>query len=309
VNSGYYVKGIGYMNKVKLLDFIPGYRCNSFCIFCSISEELRDKNLSSEKAYLLLDKHIKLYEPEEVRIGGGEPTIRKDLPNLIELAKKSRVKNISIQTNGYMLSYDEYLEKIVRSGLNKVRLSFRASDSNSYRLITRVDNSFEYVDRALKNIKKFKLKTIVDIVLLRNILDKLEDIIDFLSMKGIKDINIWSLWYEGRAVKNTDTISYLFSDASELLKRIVIKYKKLRIKIMYFPLCVLGKELIKYYWNPADEECIVVTPSETFELNAEGFMNISRLKKCNMCKYNKRCIGISKEYIDIFGDKEIKPLK
>ncbi len=295
--------------KIKLLDFIPGYSCNSGCIYCSIDEKIRKINLNSNKASKLLDEALNVYSPTEIRFGGGEPTIRKDIIQLIEIAKRHHIKKISLQTNGYLLFYEDFLDRLVKGGLNKVRLSLRSINDNEYRSITNVDKSFQYVNIAIDNILKKKLELIVDIVVTNNIISQLNEITNYIISKHIASVNYWALWISGRALDNIKYLSYRYSEVIPILRDLIDKHKKnLRIKLMYFPFCLLGVRYSSYYWNPFDEDCVVVTPMETFRLDNERFMNLTRFGVCKRCKFINLCIGVSKNYLDLYGDGEFNQI-
>lgn len=295
------------MNRIKLLDIILGYSCNSGCIYCSIDDNLRKINMTTEEAKKFLNTLINKYKPQEVRFGGGEPTTRKDLIELINITRLMGIKIISIQTNGYMLFYSDYLEKLLNAGLNKVRISLRSLDRRKYQNITGIKNSFDLVNKAIENLKIKKIKTIVDFVLIKSNLLDLKNINNFLEKCNISQLNIWGLWYSGRAINNKSKLLYKYSDAATEIKNIC-DTSKLNIKLMYFPACIFGKKYLKYIWNPLNEACLVVTPSEKFYLDKEKFMNLNKSDKCLNCSMKSKCIGVSEEYIHIFGTDEINPI-
>ena len=60
-----------------------------------------------------------------VQITGGEPTCRKDLPEIIRMGRAKGFWGIEINTNGLVIAArDGYLEELVAAGLTGVYLSF-----------------------------------------------------------------------------------------------------------------------------------------------------------------------------------------
>lgn len=82
-------------------------RCNARCVFCSIWQKEYQKNCNGE----MNTDDIKKILNEMNRLGvfviswtGGEPTLRKDLPELLRYSQKLGMMN-TVTTNGYYL-YD-----------------------------------------------------------------------------------------------------------------------------------------------------------------------------------------------------------
>jgi len=76
------------------------FKCNLSCQHCCFSKQLNPKN----RYELSLNDYRKIYHNisyiENLSIGGGEPFLRSDLLNIVQLFSK-KTKNITIVTNGY----------------------------------------------------------------------------------------------------------------------------------------------------------------------------------------------------------------
>src|ERR671910_589420 len=82
-------------------------RCNLRCQYCMPERDYvwlpREDILQFEEIDRLVDIFLDL-GVNKVRLTGGEPLLRKDLPILIErLAAKSRLEDLAMTTNGVML--------------------------------------------------------------------------------------------------------------------------------------------------------------------------------------------------------------
>lgn len=74
------------------------YKCNARCIMCNIWQ-IKDFPEMLPEAYLRLPDTLK-----DVNISGGEPFLRKDLPEIISSVKKACPKaNINISSNGFLV--------------------------------------------------------------------------------------------------------------------------------------------------------------------------------------------------------------
>jgi uncharacterized radical SAM superfamily Fe-S cluster-containing enzyme len=60
-----------------------------------------------------------------VQLSGGEPTVRKDLPDIVAAAKAAGCENIQLNTNGLRIAEDaSFLKALVDAGLSNVFLQF-----------------------------------------------------------------------------------------------------------------------------------------------------------------------------------------
>ena len=86
-------------------------RCNLRCAYCMPEEEYvwlpREEILHFEEISRLVDVFIGL-GVDKVRLTGGEPLLRRDLPALIRpLAAKPSLRDLAITTNGVLLAEHE----------------------------------------------------------------------------------------------------------------------------------------------------------------------------------------------------------
>lgn len=84
----------------KVLVFPVTYRCNARCIMCSIGGmKWNDRPISFFEPFFASNLTDSL---ESINITGGEPTLRTDLPELVEMivGHSPRLKEILLSTNG-----------------------------------------------------------------------------------------------------------------------------------------------------------------------------------------------------------------
>ena len=100
-------------------------RCNLRCNYCMPQEEYvwlpREKLLTFEEIARLVEVFTAL-GVEDVRLTGGEPLLRRDLPALVRmLASNSRIRDLAMTTNGVLFA--EHAEELRKAGLHRVTLS------------------------------------------------------------------------------------------------------------------------------------------------------------------------------------------
>jgi cyclic pyranopterin phosphate synthase len=131
-------------------------RCNFRCQYCMPAEGLpwleRDEVLSFEE----IERLVRLFTRigiEDVRVTGGEPLVRRDLPSLIaRLAAIEGLRDLSLTTNGYLLERDA--AALVAAGIDRVNVSIDSLQRDRFFQITRRD-SLPQVMRGLEAIGAF----------------------------------------------------------------------------------------------------------------------------------------------------------
>lgn len=111
--------------------------CNFKCNYC-----LPDGYLcSSEKPFLTLLEIENLVQAfaelgtKKVRITGGEPSLRKDFPEIIEtIAATNGIQKIATTTNGFKL--EKQAKKWFDAGLDAINVSVDSLDAKTFHLIT-----------------------------------------------------------------------------------------------------------------------------------------------------------------------------
>ena len=100
-------------------------RCNLRCRYCMPEAEYiwlpRRDLLSFEEISTLVDVFMRL-GVDKVRLTGGEPLLRRDLPDLVAmLAAKPGLRDLAMTTNGVLLA--DNVEALRAAGLNRVTVS------------------------------------------------------------------------------------------------------------------------------------------------------------------------------------------
>ncbi len=131
----------GFGRELKNLRVSVTDRCNFRCTYCMPEEGLawlgREELLSYEEIERLVRLFVRL-GIEEVRLTGGEPTVRADLPVLIgKLSGIGALKSLSLTTNGFRLK--EQCRAIVEAGLQRINVSLDTPVREKFAHVTRRD--------------------------------------------------------------------------------------------------------------------------------------------------------------------------
>ena len=116
-------------------------RCNLRCEYCMPEAEYvwlpRNDILTFEEIERLVDVFAAL-GTEKVRITGGEPLLRTDLPDLVALlAGKAALRDLALTTNGILLA--EQVSALRDAGLPRITVSLDTLHPDRFKALTRFD--------------------------------------------------------------------------------------------------------------------------------------------------------------------------
>jgi cyclic pyranopterin phosphate synthase len=138
--------------EIKSLRVSVTDKCNFRCRYCMPAEGLewleRDELLSFEEIARLV-RMLARIGVDEVRLTGGEPLVRRDLPTLVGmLARTPGVRDLSLTTNGVLL--DRFAAPLVEAGLRRLNVSLDSLSHVRFAEITRRDA----LDRVLAGLEE-----------------------------------------------------------------------------------------------------------------------------------------------------------
>jgi MoaA/NifB/PqqE/SkfB family radical SAM enzyme len=293
----------------QVVDITVGYQCNQNCLFCSVGHKRKDLNKSTEqiKKDILKAKQIGV---NVLGFGGGEPTMRKDIFELAEFAKKQGFDTIRIQTNGMMLGYRWFAEKIVHSGANYFKISIHGHTPELHDSLTQVKGSFDKAIQGIKNLKKLNQSVEVNIVINKKNYKFLPQIVNFFIGLGITKFCLIYLTVVGNARSNpreiVPKISAVLPYVNESLD--IINNLNLDKGLCFnIPICLMQgyeQQLIEM----GDFNTLIANPERIEDIDAERKLGKKKSSSCKNCVYDNICFGVWENYTDIFGFEEFKPV-
>lgn len=154
-----------------------------------------------------------------IQFSGGEPTLRKDLPEIVKMAKAKGFRHIEVNTNGIRLAKSvDYCRELKKAGASTIYLQFDGVTERPYRVL-RGANLLPTKLKAIENLRKAGWRSIVLVPTLA---------------KGVNDDQLGAL--VDFAVKNRDIVRSLNIQPVSITGRIDYeKRKEMRITI---PDCV-----------------------------------------------------------------------
>ena len=157
-------------------------RCNLRCGYCMPEEEYvwlpRDEILHFEEIDRLVDVFIEL-GVDKVRLTGGEPLLRRDLPTLIRrLAAKPALRDLAITTNGVLLA--DQASALKEAGLHRVTVSLDTLRPDRFAALTRRTSHAQVLEGLASVPRAGFVDTKIDTVVMRGVNDdELADLIEY----------------------------------------------------------------------------------------------------------------------------------
>ena len=113
-------------------------RCNFRCVYCMPEEGMqwlkRETILSFDEIERLARIGVEL-GIEEVRLTGGEPTLRPDLPELVARLSQLPLRSLSLTTNGFLLR--TLARPFAEAGLKRINVSLDTLQHDRFHQIAR----------------------------------------------------------------------------------------------------------------------------------------------------------------------------
>ncbi len=142
-------------------------RCNIRCFYCMPEKGAefvpKDNILSFEEIHRLARLLVQQGGVTDIRITGGEPLVRQQIPRLIEmLAEIESLEDLSLTTNGMLLA--EQAQSLRQAGLKRLNISLDTLNATTFKKITRregLEKTLQGIDAAIKcGFESVKLNTL-----------------------------------------------------------------------------------------------------------------------------------------------------
>ena len=180
-------------------------RCNLRCPVCfanaAASGYLYEPTQDEIRQMLKNLRDLKPFPTPAIQYAGGEPTVRKDIVELVAMAKEEGFTHVQIATNGLRLARKENLAKELKdAGLNTVYLAFDGTTPEPY-INNRGKDLLPQKLQAIENCRKAGLGVVLVPTLIKGINDhQVGDIIKFAFDNNdiIYGVNFQPVSFAGR---------------------------------------------------------------------------------------------------------------
>jgi radical SAM protein with 4Fe4S-binding SPASM domain len=180
------------------------YRCNNRCAFCYASAPDRGPcvpEMTTDEAERVIDKIVTQAKVPTISFTGGEPTLRRDLPELIVYAKAKQMR-VNLITNGIRCANAEFVAQLKRAGLDSAQVSLEAADAEVHNRVVGNLRAFDQTVQGIKNLKAAGIHTHTNTTINQRNRDHLYALIDFLADLGQEYLSMNMVIRTGEAVSS-----------------------------------------------------------------------------------------------------------
>lgn len=301
----------------QTIDLKVGFSCNNNCIHCVVSDKINERDLSFNEIKQLVSEYVCEFGTIELTLTGGEVTIREDFFELMLFVKEMKdaghIISADMQTNGRMLSIDEYAIAAAQA-MDFFLVAMHSCHAETHDAITMVKGSFNQTTRAIHNLKRYAGidKIAIQTVINRLNFDHLPAIYKFVHDNlGLKECNLTfphpiGVCQSHKIVPSYAEVRTYVNEALDYcLANGIAPY------IEALPFCI---------WKPCKNRQYAIDFAKKRNINVIGYggekdgaVDYSKLfdeghakyQTCLQCPYVTFCEGVWKEHVAIYPDEDM----
>jgi GTP 3',8-cyclase len=194
-------------------------RCTLRCAYCMPEDEYnwlpREDVLHFEEISALVDVFL-AQGVNRLRLTGGEPLLRRDLPALVRmLSSKAGLDDLALTTNGVLLA--EQIDALAAAGLRRITVSLDTLHADRFKTLTRFDELARVLDGMAAARRVFNGKFKIDTVVIKGVNDdELVDLVEFGKSMNAEvrfieymDVGGATHWSFDRVVSRRDILAHV----------------------------------------------------------------------------------------------------
>jgi len=294
----------------RRLDLKIGFACNNLCRFC-VQGDKRHRVTEPDRETLERELRSGRDHADGVVFTGGEPTLRRDLPELVALARDLGYAPIQIQTNGRTLASRRYCAQLVEAGATEFSPALHGHLPALHDWLTRAPGSFFQTTRGIRNVLEMGRTVLTNSVVVRANFRNLPQLARLLVGLGVPQFQFAFVHPVGTAGDNlTSVVPRMELVAPYLTRALQIGIDAARrVYTEAVPYCVLPG-----YEDQVVETRIprtrVVDAGVTVEDYRAYRLDQGKLKgpRCAECRWEEVCEGPWREYPETYGFDEFVPV-
>jgi MoaA/NifB/PqqE/SkfB family radical SAM enzyme len=180
------------------------WNCNQKCLHCYAAGQIHSETpeLSTEEWKKIIDQCRRIGIPQ-LTFTGGEPTMRKDLPELIEYSKWFVTR---LNTNGVNLT-STLCEKLYQASLDSVQITLYSANEKEHNTLVGANN-FKHTVEGIKNAVAAGLNISINTPLCSGNVNYVETL-KFINSLGVKYVSCSGLIVTGNACRDISQCTQL----------------------------------------------------------------------------------------------------
>ena len=288
-------------------------RCNSACAHCTVADVPTGEARTPHQALAEIVE-ARRRGCDELVIMRGEPTLRPELAKLASAARRIGYRLIQIQTNGRLLCYLDYLDRLVHAGVDFFEVSLFGATPATHDTISADEGAFAQTLAGLRLLAaRPQLGHLVSVAVLAANLHELVPMVELVAELGLARVQLnftRPVRVEGQW--RTSVLAKL-DDAGPPIRAALRRARALGLATSTeaVPLCQLDPED-----RPAAETARDFIDVRVVDLHRrhESFADHHRqvrphAPQCAECTLAPVCPTTWAAYQQLFGTSELRPIR
>lgn len=301
------------------MDIKLGYSCNDACVHCVVddfrdvlrAQGMRQDRSTEEYRRLLQESRSR---GDSVVFTGGEPTLRKDLADLLEFARDLGYQ-IQLQSNGRRFADGAFADRLSGIGRIVYVIALHGPEAAVHDAVTQRVGSYDETVRGIRNLVERRQTISGKIVISRLNFAVLPDTVRRLSDLGVRAVSIAFPHALGRARKMWDEVVPRYR---EVLPHLRAALDEVRARGMdgdaeTFTFCHMEgyENFIGEIAQQLEPYAEVHQYGDEAERRDWGKVRLEIKRKfpqCAACRFDLVCEGPWREYAEVCGGDEFVPV-
>jgi MoaA/NifB/PqqE/SkfB family radical SAM enzyme len=269
-------------------------KCDNACAFCICKNRLKEGIGDSPST--VRKKIQAIQEGGIVDIYGGEPTLSRYFMEIVRRAMR-RHSFINIASNARGFSRKDLLEEFVEATGNCrdrifIRSSLHGHTAALHERHTGRKNSYREAIDGIRTLKKAGYHLSVNTVITRHNYKHLGDIHRRIDRYGVEVFKLSFMRFTIQNIGLAVSLDDLKKELPKVLRQVATS--KMAIDLDSIPYCVAPAQLALY----AKEERQFI----------ENDSRVVKPDQCGKCPVAGMCPGVDREYFELFGGEELRPV-
>jgi radical SAM protein with 4Fe4S-binding SPASM domain len=214
------------------MDLALTFRCQNNCVHCYAGGPHETAELNTNQWKEAIDRLSRI-GVFILTFTGGEPTLRGDLPELLQYAQKKGMVT-GLITNGRKLKDKAYVKILEEAGLDFVQITLESHVPKVHDLMTAAKGSWKETVPGIKNAAQSQIYVTTNTTLSKYNAPDFLKTVDYIKELNVAAFGCNSLIYSGKANAVSQEFALPVEALTELLPKIRDKAHQLGLKFLWY---------------------------------------------------------------------------
>jgi radical SAM protein with 4Fe4S-binding SPASM domain len=214
------------------MDMALTFRCQNDCVHCYAGGPHETEELTTAQWKTVIDK-LSDVGVFILTFTGGEPTLRDDLPELLQYAQNKGIVT-GLISNGRKLKDKTYVEQLETAGLDFVQITLESHKPGVHDQMTGAVGSWKETVVGIKNAVHSQIYVSTNTTLSKHNAADFIVTIDYIKELGVDAFGCNSLIYSGKAPEASNEFALSTDELKTLLPQVRDKAHMLGLKFLWY---------------------------------------------------------------------------